>query len=335
VQSLNNNKTITNEPAFKIGPVPVYGDVVLAPMAGYSDMPFRSICRKLGSAMSYTEFVSTEGILHGNEKGLRMLRYAETERPITFQVFGRNPQTILEAAKRIEGLGPDIIDLNMGCSVSKVAGKGAGAALLKDPVKIGKIFALLSQHLTVPVTGKIRLGWDFQNMNYLEVVRAMEENGAQLVAVHGRTKSQAYKGNANWDAIGDLKSRANIPIIGNGDIKCVPDIARMKEHTGCDAVMVARAAIGNPWIFAGKEATDVPFDVKIALMRQHFQANLSFYGEHKGLILFRKHVAKYIFSVPGAKTIRLKLLTATTIDDFELLLEEVEKNEQEGLITMS
>ncbi|MFQ5629206.1 MAG: tRNA dihydrouridine synthase DusB [bacterium] len=318
------SKTREMQPAFHVREIPIYCDVVLAPMAGFSDMPYRSICRNLGSAMSYTEFVSTDALIRDNPKSLRMLRYDPVERPVAFQIFGNEPEVILEAAKRIEQLGPDIIDINMGCSVKKVSRRGAGAGLLREPAKIGRIFNMLSNSLRVPVTGKIRLGWDEKSQNYLEVLKAMEENGAQLIAVHGRTKEQAYKGNANWDAIAEVKARAKIPVIGNGDVARVADIERMKKHTGCDAVMIARAAIGNPWIFAKKDIDEVTFAEKIAMVRQHFAANIDFYGPNFGLILFRKHVAKYIHGIAGAREMRAKLLTANTVEDFVAIVSECE-----------
>ncbi|MCA9733530.1 MAG: tRNA dihydrouridine synthase DusB [Deferribacteres bacterium] len=327
-----NHKTKT--PSFHVGPIPVYGHVILAPMAGFSDLPYRSICRELGSAMSYSEFVSTEAIIRDNQKSLRMLRYATEERPVVFQIFGANPEVILEAAKRISELQPDIIDINMGCSVKKVSGKGAGAALLKDPSKIGHIFNLLSRELPFPVTGKIRLGWDHDSLNYRDVVRAMQENGAQLVAVHGRTKKQAYQGQANWDAIAEIKSMAQIPVIGNGDVTSVADIKRMRDHTGCDAVMIARAAIGNPWIFAGKNAEDVTLAEKLTMIRRHLAANLEFYEGDYGLILFRKHVAKYISGIHGARELRAKLVTARSAADFANIVTAAEQQTtEENLIS--
>ncbi len=314
----------TSTPTFYIGSIPVFGDTILAPMAGFSDQPYRSICRRLGSAMSYTEFVSADALVRENKKSFRLLRYLPEERPMVFQIFGSEPDIILEAAKRIVELGPDIIDLNMGCSVPKVSRRGAGAGLLRDPGKIGRIFNMLSRELPVPVTGKIRLGWDDANRNYLEVVRAMQENGARLVAVHGRTKVQAYKGKADWQAIAEIKAFADIPVIGNGDVTCVADIRRMKDQTGCDAVMIARAAIGNPWIFSGKDSHQVTLAEKLDMVRHHLAANLEFYGPERGLILFRKHVSKYIHSIAGARELRAKLLVAETVEAFEELVNEAE-----------
>lgn len=275
--------------------------------------------------MSYTEFVSADALIRDNLKSLRMLRYDPAERPVVFQIFGSDPNILLEAAKRIEPLGPDIIDINMGCSVRKVSGRGAGAALLKEPAKIARIFDLLSRNLQVPVTGKIRLGWDENSLNYLDVLRAMQDNGAQLIAVHGRTREQAYTGRANWDAIAEIKVHAQIPVIGNGDVTCVADIARMQAHTGCDGVMIARAAIGNPWIFAKKDHHQVTFEEKIAMVRRHFAANLEFYGQQHGLILFRKHVVRYIHSISGAREMRSRLLTANTVEEFEAIVAACEQ----------
>src|SRR5262245_15867105 len=257
------------QPTFMIRDIPVYGDLILSPMAGFSDKPYRLICREYGSAMSYTEFVSVDGILHGNDKTEQMLDFAPSERPMTFQIFGNDEVKIEEAARRIEQLGPSIIDLNMGCSVPKVSGRGAGAGLLREPAKIGRIFARLSKVLSIPVTGKIRLGWDNNSLNYLEVAKILEDNGAALIAVHGRTKAQAYNGTANWDAIAEVKQAVKVPVIGNGDVACVADIERIKRHTGCDGVMIARAAIGNPWIFQRKNIHEVTLDGKARLINWH------------------------------------------------------------------
>jgi nifR3 family TIM-barrel protein len=309
--------------------VPVYGDLILSPMAGFSDLPYRLIARDFGSAMSYTEFVSVDGLLHGNEKTRHLLDFHPSEYPITFQVFGSDEYKIVEACKMIEQWGPTIIDLNMGCSVAKVSGRGAGAGLLCEPAKIGRIFARLSKSLSVPVTGKIRLGWDDKSRNYLMVARTLEENGASLIAVHGRTKAQAYNGVADWSAIAEIKQAVKIPVIGNGDVKTVADITRIKQQTGCDGVMIGRAAIGNPWIFFRKERHEVTFEEKAALIRRHLSLMLDYYGGNYGLILFRKHVVKYISEIRGAAAIRESFLTATSAEYFIALLEEVEASQRQ------
>lgn len=304
--------------------IPVYGDVILSPMAGFSDKPYRLICREYGSAMSYTEFVSVEGLLHGNDRTQQMLEFDHSESPMTFQIFGSDEDKIVEAALKIEQLGPDIIDLNMGCSVAKVAGRGAGAALLKEPAKIGRIMSRLEKELSVPVTGKIRLGWDEDSLNYLEVARVLEDSGASLIAVHGRTKAQAYQGQANWDAIAEIKQAVNIPVIGNGDVKTAADIERMKQYTGCDAVMIARAAIGNPWIFQGKDIDDVTLAEKAGLIYRHLELMLDFYGEDRGLILFRKHVVKYIRGLSHIAKVKSQLITCTRPEQFIALMNDYE-----------
>lgn len=285
-------------------------------MDGYSDLPFRKLCREYGSAMSYTEFVAVEAICHGARKALKMLEFDPAEQPqMVFQIFGPNENDIVEAARRCEEMGAGIVDLNMGCSVPNVSGRGAGAGLLRDPARIGRIFNAMSRALSIPVTGKIRIGWDARSLNHVEVARIMEDNGASLIAVHGRTKEQKYTGHANWDAIAEVKQAVRIPVIGNGDVRRVEDIARMKAHTGCDGVMIARAAIGNPWIFSGKNREEVRVRDVTHLMRRHLDMNLRHYGDY-GLILFRKYAARYIIGVPGAAELRHALVTAPTVEAF-------------------
>src|SRR5512147_28070 len=241
---------IDTPPNFCVRDIPIYGNAVLAPMDGYSDWPFRSLCRELGSAMSYTEFVKVEQILSRSKQPRARLHYEEPERPVTFQIYGDDPDTILEAALRVQEWGPDIIDINMGCPAKSISDRGAGVGMMRTPEKIARTFSLLTARLRVPVTGKIRLGWN-DNKNYKLIARIVEENGGSLIAIHGRTREQSYSGEADWDAIAEVKSLVKIPVIGSGDVKTVADIQRMKRYTGCDAVMIGRAAIANPWIFSG------------------------------------------------------------------------------------
>ncbi len=314
----------TVTPTFMVGPIPVYGDIILSPMAGFSDKPYRLICREYGSAMSYTEFVSADGILHGNDRYRQMLDFDPSERPMVFQIFGSDETTIEEAAHKIERLGPDIIDINMGCSAKKVSRRGSGAGLLKDPAKIGRIFTRLTATISLPITGKIRLGWDDNSLNYLEVVKVLEDSGASLIAVHGRTREQAYRGQANWDAIAKIKQAVNIPVIGNGDVTCAADIDRIKQHTGCDAVMIGRAAIGNPWIFQRKDIEQVTLAEKVQLIYRHLDLMLDFYGEERGLMLFRKHVVKYVRGLSHIARVKTKLVTCTRPEEFIALMNEYE-----------
>ncbi len=317
---------MTQVPAFCVRHIPVYGDLILSPMDGFSDLPFRLICREMGSAMSYTEFVNVDE-LQGKrwpEKPARKLVFDPSERPMTFQVYGSDEDRLVATAERLLPLGMDILDLNMGCSVPTIAGRGAGAGLLCEPAKIGRIFRRLTDALPIPVTGKIRLGWDDQSRNYLDVARILEDSGASLIAVHGRTKAQAYRGAADWDAIAAVKQAVRLPVIGNGDVTSVIDIARIQAHTGCDGVMIGRGAIGNPWIFARKEPHQVTFAEKTTLVRRHLALNLDFYGPDLGVILFRKHIVRYIESLRALADYRVRLLTCASAEEFIALMAEAE-----------
>jgi nifR3 family TIM-barrel protein len=303
-----------HSPTFVVGDVPVYGELVLAPLAGYSDQPYRCICRRMGSAMSYTEFVSAHGVLRDNARTMELLQFGPQERPVVFQVFGHDPSLLAQACLRLQDLGADIIDINMGCPVSRVSGKGGGAGLLKDPDKIAQIFATLTQTLSVPITGKIRLGWDQATRNYLQVARILEDNGAALIAVHGRTREDTYKVPADWDAIAEIKRIVHIPVLGNGDVRCVADIARIKQHTDCDGIMIGRGAIGNPWIFEQRDQHDVPAEERIKTIQEHLDRAVAFYGEKRGVLTFRKHAVQYIRGLPGAGKLRAKLVKCVTAD---------------------
>lgn len=308
-------------PVFSVAKIPVFGDVILSPMDGYSDLPFRLICRELGSAMSYTEFVSVDELIARPQKrAWTKLRFDPSEHPMTFQIYGHEEDRIVEAAIRLQDLGPDIIDINMGCYVRKISERGAGSGMLCQPDKIHRVFTRLSSVLKIPITGKIRLGWDDNARNYKEVARILEESGASLIAVHGRTRSQAYKGVADWDAIAEVKHTVRIPVIGNGDVRMVADIARIKAHTGCDGVMIGRAAIGNPWIFARRDRENVTVQERLSLMRRHLTLNLDFYGPALGLLLFRKHSSKYMLDLPGHEHLRIPLLQSRSVEEFDSLI---------------
>jgi tRNA-dihydrouridine synthase B len=318
-------------PRFFVRNIPIYGDLILSPMAGFSDIPFRLICREFGMSMNYTEVISMDGILWKNQKTFKLLNYLPAERPVIFQILGNDEDKIVEACRVIEQLGPDIIDVNMGCSVSDIAGKGAGAGLLKDPAKIGRIFNKLTKALHVPVTGKIRLGWDNKSQNYLEVARILEENGASLIAVHGRTRSQFFNGKADWQAIAEVRQTVKIPVLGNGDVKCVADIERIKYDTGCNGVMIGRAAIGHPWIFQHKDRDQVSYQDKIELIQRHLSHMLEYYGQDIGVILFRKHAVKYIMGMPNATELRPHLVTCNSsgeiIDLIATHFDRIQKHE--------
>ncbi len=308
---------------FSVGNVPVKGRLILAPMAGFSDSPYRDLTHEMGSAMSYSEFVSTDGISRGNQKSIKLFRFLESERPVVFQIFGNDAKTIVEAAKIVQDLGPDIIDLNMGCSVRKVAMKGSGAGLLRNPLEAGRIMEELAKNLSIPVTAKIRLGWSSSQRNYLEVARILEQSGASLIAVHGRTKDQAYTGKADWNAIGEIKARAGIPVLGNGDITSAREAEQRINEFKVDGVLIGRAAIGNPWIFSGVERENVPLPEVIAVMRRHLQAMVRFYDLPYGLTLFRKHAVKYLRLFDGAASYRSRLVRTDSLEEFESILDEI------------
>jgi tRNA-dihydrouridine synthase B len=302
------------EPAFCIGSVPIYGTLVLAPMAGYSDLPFRCLCRSMGSAFSYTSCVLDDAVLQWSPRTQTLADFAPAERPIAIQMLGKDEERLLEACRRIMETGPDIIDLNLGCPARHVSWRGRGAALLREPTRIARLMSRLARELPVPVTAKIRLGWDEQSRNYLEVAHILEESGAAAIAVHGRTKEQGYAGRADWLAIAEVKASVRIPVLANGDVRTVADIAAIKAATACDGVLIGRGAVGNPWIFAARDIASVSWPERQAVMRQHLAAMVDYYGERVGVILFRKHVVRYILEMGDATTLRPLLVAGETAE---------------------
>jgi tRNA-dihydrouridine synthase B len=286
-------------PKFQIDSVPVYGDLVLAPMVGVSDFPYRMLTRELGSAMSYTEFVNAIDVINGHPYLVKeRLTFSGLERPVIFQIFDDQPDRLMAAASEIVKLKPDILDINMGCSVRTVTNRGAGAGLLKSPQIIAQIFGNLTRSLSIPITGKIRLGWDEDNRNFLDIAKTIEDHGGSMIAVHARTKKQGFQGMADWDAIALVKHTVRIPVIGNGDVRTITDIERLISHTRCDAVMIGRAAIGNPWIFRRIDrSTLLPGEI-IRVILQHLGKMIEFYGFAKGPLLFRRHLAGYLKPYP-------------------------------------
>jgi len=309
-------------PKFYVRDVPVYGDTVLAPMDGYSDWPFRSLCRRLGSAMSYTEFVKVEKILSRSKEPAKRLYFEEAERPVTFQLYGDDPDLILKAALKVQELNPDIIDINMGCPAKTIADRGAGVGMMLTPLKVARTFRKLVRALRVPVTGKIRLGWE-RCKNYKLIARIVEEEGGSLIAIHGRTKEQRYSGNADWDAIAEVKSLVGIPVIGSGDVRTLADIQRMKQHTRCDAIMIGRGAIANPWVFAGYDREQVPPQMVREIIREHLQKSVQFYGEEDGQRLFRKYAVQYLLLRTLDRDARKEILKERPSGEFLELLNQV------------
>ncbi len=290
-------------------------------MDGYSDLPFRSLCRELGSAMSYTEFINAIDVIYGHPRLEEKLAFLPQERPVVYQLFDSEPDRLLEAALRLQERRPDIIDINLGCSARCVSGRGAGAGLLRQPETVAQIFARLSRALRLPVTAKMRLGWDDESRNYRLIARVVEENGGALIAVHGRTRSQRYAGHADWDAIAEIKQSVSIPVIANGDVRCVADIERIQRHTACDGVMIGRAARGNPWIFARLDRQQVPPEMVRSTLLNHLHRMLDFYGQPHGLLRFRKHADHYLSPLDIPPELRQRLLTAQDSVEFIETLE--------------
>jgi tRNA-dihydrouridine synthase B len=317
---LTSDSTIAlAEPAFWLRDIPIRGRTVLAPMDGYSDWPFRSLCRALGSAISYTEFVSADRILRRPAHMRKKLYFEPAERPVVYQIYGDDPDRVLRAALAIQELGPDAIDLNMGCPARSIAARGGGVGLMRTPLKVARLVRRLTSTLSVPLTVKMRLGWE-DARTFRLIARVIEENGGALIAMHARTKEQGYRGVADWDAIGEVKRAVGIPVIGNGDIKTVADMARMREHTGCDAVMIGRAAIANPWIFAGRDRHQVTQDQVRDFLARHLERNISFYGPDDGPRLFRKHAVQYLLLRRLSREDRKQILRAHPASEFAELL---------------
>lgn len=310
------------QPTFWVGTVPVFGDAVLAPMDGYSDWPFRSLCRMLGSAMSYSEFVQAEHILRSDRYMRTKLYFEPTERPVVFQLYGDDPDAIVKAALRVQELGPDVIDINMGCPAKSVACRGAGVGLMRTPIKVARLLRKLTRSLRVPVTCKMRLGWK-DARTYRLIARIAEQEGAALVAIHARTREQNYGGEADWDAIAEVKASVSIPVIGNGDVITTSDITRMREHTGCDAVMIGRSAVVNPWIFSRLDREQVSPEQVRSLVAMHLERNIRFYGEEDGQRLFRKHAVQYLMLRRLSREDRKDLLRRRPSEEFLALVNQI------------
>lgn len=314
----------------RVGNVNIEGNIALSPMAGISDSPYRQIARSFGSAFSYTEFVSTDQICLGNQKSIDMFRFREMERPIFFQIFGSELHKVIEAARRIEPLGPDVIDLNMGCSVAKVSHNGSGAGLLKNLRLASQMIEGIRKNVSVPVTAKIRLGWDQESLNFRDTVSALQDSGVSAISVHGRTKSMGYTGVANWDAIGEIKSFAKVPIFGNGDISSLADAEEKISKYGVDLALIGRKAIGNPWIFSKGEKTKQGFtEIKKVILKHLFSMN-DFYpsNDEYALILFRKHFVRYIEGLSFPEKMKRDLLQSSSVNHFVELLEATELETQ-------
>jgi nifR3 family TIM-barrel protein len=291
----------------RIGDLQLDNDVALAPMAAVTNAPFRALAKEMGCGLTVTEMVSSEALVRG--KGgtdLRMER-APGEWPLSIQLFGCDPAVMAEAAGMVEDAGAEIVDVNMGCPVDKIAGRGGGVALMREPSAAAAIVAAMAKRVRIPVTAKIRAGWDDAHLNAPEVARALEDAGAKAIAVHARTKEQVHAGAARWDVVARVKASVRVPVIGNGGIRGAADARAMKESTGCDGVMVARGAQGNPWIFrsilAGEDLPPTRAE-RFAAVRGHLRHYVEYAGMRRAATEMRKHLCWYLRGLPGAAQIR-------------------------------
>ena len=272
--------------------------VVLSPMAGFSDSPYRKLCRSMGSAMSISEFVSTEHLFRSNPKAIALFRYEDVERPVIFQIFGNNPDIILRGISRVLHLNPDGIDLNMGCSVKNVSGKGSGAGLLRCPDKAQTIIRRLISETGLPISAKIRLGWDHDSLNYMEMTEMLEAEGVWAIAVHGRTRQMAYTGKADWERIGEIARARKIPIFGNGDVTTPADAEEKIAKYGVAGIYIGRGAIGNPWIFSKIDKATLGLKERLPVILRHVQDMKLFYGDRLAGVLMRKFLTQYLRDLP-------------------------------------
>ena len=316
---------------WNIGNIKINNQVILAPMAGISNSAYRIICKEMGCGLIYAEMVSDKAITFSNKKTLDMLYMTEEERPIAQQIFGSDVDSFVEAAKYInDNMHPDIIDINMGCPVPKVAVRSqAGSALLKNPEKIYEIVSSVVKAVDVPVTVKIRSGWDSKHINAVEVAKIIEKAGASAICVHPRTRSQGYSGKADWNIIKQVKDAVTIPVIGNGDIKTPEDAKRMLDETNCDAVMIGRGVLGNPWLIKntvnfldGKNIIEPSLVERIDMCLKHLNLLLSLKGEKIACLEIRNHIGWYFKGIKGANELKNKVYQTSNIHDIIFLLNE-------------
>ena len=317
---------------FKIGNIEIKNNVVLAPMAGISNSAYRTIIKEMGCGLIYAEMVSDKAITYGSKKTIDMLYMTDFERPISQQIFGSDKESFVTSAKYIyENMKPDIIDINMGCPVPKVAVRAqAGSALLKDPDKVYEIVKAVKEAVPCPVTVKIRSGWDENSINAVEIAKVIEKAGADAIAVHPRTRAQGYSGKANWNIIKEVKENVNIPVIGNGDILTCYDAKRMLDETGCDAIMIGRGVLGNPWLIKecidylenGKEPKEVSVEEKINMIKYHIELLRKTKCDKLALLEIRSHASWYLKGIKNSSKLRTNICKAKNIEELLNLIEE-------------
>ena len=317
---------------FTIGNIKIKHPIILAPMAGITDLPFRIICKEFGASLVYTEFVSAHGIIRKNEKTLKMIEFTKRERPIGIQIFGDDPMIVADSAKYIyKNFNPDIIDINYGCPVPKITKKGAGSAALRDLTKMEDITrAVIEAVPEIPITVKMRAGWDNKNIISTKAGIMLESIGIKAITLHGRTTKQLFSGKADWIHIKELKESINIPVIGNGDILCYDDYLRMREFTNCDAVMIGRGALGKPWIFneiISKISKNNTFQSDLKLLVKTCKKHIKLLIENKptkvSVNLSKKHLSYYIKGFPGASNLRKNIMKSNSIEEILYCLDKL------------
>lgn len=314
--------------------------LLLAPMEDVSDPPFRAVCKELGADLMYTEFISAEGLIRDAAKSLKKLDIYDYERPIGIQIFGEKIESMREAASRAEEANPEILDINYGCPVKKVACKGAGAGILQDLPKMQAMTAEIVNRVSLPVTVKTRLGWDDDSIKIVEVAQRLQDVGIQALTIHGRTRQQMYKGEADWSHIAEVKNHPgiHIPIFGNGDIDTATKASQYRERYGVDGIMIGRASIGNPWIFnqikhflsAGEIIPEPSLDERVRVAKKHLDFSIRWKGERKGIFEMRRHYTNYFRGLPNFKPYRARLVEESEPQKVRDILNEIASAFQES-----